>query len=85
MPGQRAGHKINTMTGSLKLRDYPRATVRLACERCSRAGQYHKDVLIAQYGADIARPDLRHRIAKCERAGKLHNACGVHYPDLIPL
>ena len=84
MPDQRAGHKITIMTGSLKLRDYPAAAVRLACERCGRAGQYRTDNLIAQYGGDIALPDLRHEIAKCERAGKLHNACGVYYPDLIP-
>ena len=71
------------MGGSLKLRDYPADMVRLACNRCGRAGQYGKATLIAQFGAEIALPDLRNKVAKCERADKLHDTCGVHYPDLI--
>jgi hypothetical protein len=67
------------MTGSLTLREYPTEMVRLACERCGRAGQYRKDSLIEQFGPDIALPDLRHEIAKCERRGKTHDGCRVHY------
>jgi hypothetical protein len=33
---------------------------------------------IAVYGPDIPLPDLRIEIAKCERQGKMHDACGVH-------
>jgi hypothetical protein len=40
--------------------------------------QYHKGNLITQFGPDIALPDLRHEIAKCDRRGKMHDACAVH-------
>ncbi len=51
------------MTGSLTLLDYPGDMVRVACDKCGRAGQYRKANLIARFGADIALPDLRHEIA----------------------
>jgi hypothetical protein len=70
------------MTGSLTLREYPTEMVRLACERCGRAGQYRKESLIAQFGPDIALPDLRHEIANCERHQKTGDACAVHYVGL---
>ena len=70
------------MIGSLTLRDYPGDVVRFACEKCGRAGRYRKEKLVALYGGDIALPDLRHEIAKCERHGKLGDACGVHYVGL---
>jgi hypothetical protein len=70
------------MTGSLKIRDHPTEMVRIACEKCGRTGQYHKEILIAQFGPDIALPDLRHEIARCERDGKMHDACGVRYVGL---
>lgn len=41
--------------------------VRLACDRCGRIGQYHKENLIEQFGGDIVLPDLHHEIARCER------------------
>jgi hypothetical protein len=40
-----------------------------------RKGQYRKGNLIAQFGPDIALPDLRHEIAQCERRGKTYNGC----------
>ena len=67
------------MTGSIKLRDHPSDMVRLTCDRCGRTGQYRKQNLIAQFGADITSPDLRHEVAKCERRGKVRDMCGVHY------
>lgn len=70
------------MTGSIKLRDHPGDLVRLACEKCGRAGQYRKANLIKQFGQDIPLPDLRNDIAKCERQGKMHDACVVHYRGL---
>jgi len=53
--------------------------VRLACHRCGRVGQHRKDSLLSQYGRDVALPDLRHDIAKCEWRGKISDGCGVHY------
>ena len=38
----------------------------------------------SRYGADIRLPDLREEIAKCDRHGKMHDACMVRYVDLIP-
>jgi hypothetical protein len=70
------------MTGSLKLRDHPSHLVRLACEKCGRVGQYRKQNLVAQFGAEMPLPDLRVEIARCERQGKMHDMCGVHYLGL---
>jgi len=72
------------MTGSLQLRDYPSEIVRLSCEKCGRAGQYRKQTLIERYGAHIRLPDLREEIAQCERQGRIHDGCMVHYADLKP-
>src|SRR5262245_47788487 len=49
-----------------------------------RRGQYRKQSLIQRFGPDIPLPDLRQEIAHCERHGKMHDACMVRYPDLIP-
>ena len=54
-------------SGALQLKDYPNAMVRLACTRCDRRGQYRLATLLAEFGPDITLPDLRGRIAKCER------------------
>ena len=70
------------MTGSIKLRDYKTEMVRLSCDRCGRAGQYRKENLLAHFGPDIALPDLRHEIARCERHQKTGDACAVHYVGL---
>ena len=56
------------LNGSLTLREHPGDLVRLACEKCGRAGQYRKQNLIEQFGPDVRLPDLREEIAKCERA-----------------
>lgn len=70
------------MTGSIMLSDHPGETVRLVCDKCGRAGQYRKQKLIEQFGADIRLPDLREVIAKCERQGRMLDMCGVHYLGL---
>jgi hypothetical protein len=70
------------MNGPLQLREYPADMVRLSCTKCGRSGQYRKQTLIERYGADIRLPDLREEIAHCERQGKMHDACMVHYVDL---
>jgi hypothetical protein len=46
------------MTGSLQLREYPGAIVRLSCPKCGRAGQYRKQNLIERFGADMRLPDF---------------------------
>jgi hypothetical protein len=74
----------NEMSGSLLLREYPAELVRLSCQKCGRAGQYRKQNLIARFGPDIRLPDLREEIAQCERHRKMHDACMVHYVDLMP-
>ena len=70
------------MTGSIKLCDHPDDIVRLSCDRCGRMGQYRKESLIAQFSPDIALPDLRYEIARCERHQKTGDACAVHYIGL---
>ena len=66
-----------------RLRDYPFATVRLACSRCERQERYGKTKLIAAHGADATMLDLRQLIAKCDRPQKPGLACGAYYPDLV--
>lgn len=68
--------------GSLTLAEHPTDLVRIACDKCGRAGQYHKATLIERYGADVRLPDLRVEIAQCEQHGKMHDACAVHYIGL---
>jgi hypothetical protein len=68
--------------GSLALYEHPGELVRLSCEKCGRSGQYRKANLIERYGSRIRLPDLRVEIAQCERHGKMHDACRVHYDGL---
>jgi hypothetical protein len=70
------------MRGSLQLREYLGAIVRLSCPKCGRAGQYRKEKLIEHYGADMPLPDLREEIANCSRCGQWHDGCMVRYVDL---
>lgn len=69
-------------SGALQLKDYPTDTVRLACTRCDRKGQYRKAALMVRFGRNITLPTLRTLIAKCEHAGKVGETCGVYYVDL---
>jgi hypothetical protein len=69
--------------GALTLAGYPFRFIHLACSKCERRGQYKRDRLIAEHGADILLPDLRHVLARCDRRTKLGDACGVYYPDLV--
>ena len=70
--------------GSLQLHEYPTDVIRLSCEKCGRAGQYQKRNLTERFGANIRLPDLRWEISQCSRHGQMHDACRVHYVDLIP-
>jgi hypothetical protein len=58
--------------------------IRLACTKCERRGQYRRERLISEHGADILLPDLRHVLARFERRTKPGDACGVFCPDLVP-
>jgi hypothetical protein len=69
--------------GTLTLGTYPHQMVRLACAKCDRRAQFKRERLIAEHGADIQLPDLRHVLARCERRTKLGDACGGYYPDLF--
>jgi hypothetical protein len=70
----------------MRLADYPLSVVRVACEKCGRAGQYRRATLIARFGSNIPLPDLRFEIASdCPRAAEPRlgtDACGIVYPDL---
>jgi hypothetical protein len=60
---------------SHSLGEFPHAVVRIECERCDRAGSYHKDGLVARLTADIA-------LAQSERRQDFSRPCGARYTDL---
>jgi hypothetical protein len=64
------------------LAEWPLRMVRLACDHCSRRGQYRKETLIARFDGDVLMPDVRHLIAECPRKDAPGAACGVYYMDL---
>jgi hypothetical protein len=53
----------------LTLTDYPNAMVHIACPKCGRSGRLSKARLIAEHGAAIPLPDLRHVLAASPRCG----------------
>jgi hypothetical protein len=69
---------------SLTLRNLPGDYVELACRKCERRGRLSRARLVDQYGIDKPLPDLLAEIAKCERRGNFHDACGVYYVALKP-
>jgi hypothetical protein len=66
------------------LKDWPLPIVRFACTDCGRAGQYRKEHLIEQLGADVVLQDLRELVAECPRRKQIDGRCGVYYVDLVP-
>jgi hypothetical protein len=58
--------------------------VELACEKCGRRGRLSKARLIEEHGPDVALPDLRTIIARCDRAGSMSDPCGAYYVALKP-
>jgi hypothetical protein len=70
--------------GSFTLAEFPLDMVELACDKCSRRGRLLKAKLVEAYGKDIALPDLRSAIARCDRAGSMSNPCGAYYVALKP-
>jgi len=68
--------------GSFTLRQFPHDMVELACDKCGRRGRLSKARLIEEYGADVALPDLRTLVAKCDRAGSMSDPCGAYFVAL---
>ena len=61
-------------------------TLRIACERCERSGQYRVDRLIARYGGDQKLPDwIREVTADCTirvQGETYSERCRAICPDL---
>lgn len=58
----------------------------VACNRCDRRGRIRIARLMAEYGADLPTPELRHVVAvDCPRmiAVQLHEVCGMHFPGAV--
>jgi len=70
--------------GSFTLAEFPLDMVELACDECGRRGRLLKAKLIEAYGPDVALPDLRMLIARCDRSGSMTDACGAYYVALKP-
>jgi len=70
--------------GSFTLAQFPLDMVELACEKCGRRGRLNKAKLIEAYGQDVALPDLRTIIARCDRAASISDPCGAYYVALKP-
>ena len=71
-------------SGAYTLAQFPLEMVELACEKCGRRGRLSKARLIEEHGPDIALPDLRTILARCERAGSMSDPCGAYYVALDP-
>ena len=69
-------------SGSFSLAQFPLDHVELACEKCGRRGRLLKAKLIAAYGRDVALPDLRTMIARCDRAASISDPCAAYYVAL---
>jgi len=69
-----------------RLADYPFDMVHLACEKCTRKGQYLKSSLMRRFRPDQDIVDLRLILAAdCPKviANRATDLCGVYYPDRI--
>jgi hypothetical protein len=53
--------------GAYTLADCTKPTLELACRKCERSGRFNVARLIAEHGADMKLPELRHILAKCPR------------------
>jgi hypothetical protein len=60
----------------------------VACRKCDRRGVLSVARLVREHGASFPMTELRQVLAgSCERlkAGKLHDPCGCHFPELPAL
>jgi hypothetical protein len=69
--------------GSWLLSERPFPLVRVRCDKCGRAGQYHTHQLLQENGPNLAMPELRHLIAKCPRRHQMHDPCQIIFVDRI--
>jgi hypothetical protein len=70
--------------GAHILSDYdPNRMVRVACEKCGRAGQFRASTLMDRYGRDAVLPDVLRKIAECPRAANMSDPCGAIYLDRL--
>jgi hypothetical protein len=69
--------------GSWLLGEWPLPLVRVKCDKCGRAGQYHTAKLIEKHSADMNMPELRHVLAKCSRRHTMHDPCMVVFVDRV--
>lgn len=69
--------------GAWSLREFPLPLVRVKCDKCGRAGQYHTAKLIERYGADMVMPELRHMLAQCSRRYTFSDPCMVVFIDRV--
>jgi hypothetical protein len=69
--------------GAWLLGEFPLPLVRVKCDKCGRAGQYHTAKLLEQHGPDMAMPELRHIIAKCPRRHTMNDPCQVVFVDRL--
>ena len=65
---------------TLTLADYPDEMIRIGCSNCGRSGRLNKARLIAEHGADISLPELRHVLAACPHRGQMHDPCEAVFP-----
>jgi len=69
-------------SGALTLRTFPHDTVRLACPKCGRRGQYHRARMVGRFGPDVAMPDVLRELAQCRDWQDMSRPCRALYPDL---
>jgi hypothetical protein len=75
------------MSGSILLGQVAEhlATLEIACNRCDRKGRAAVDRLMAEHGRFMPIPTLLTLLsADCPKpqAGKMHEVCGAHMPQL---
>lgn len=61
---------------------FPFDPVRLACDKCGRAGQYRRATLLERFGPHASMPDVLVALAACPRHADASDPCGVIYRDL---
>ena len=54
----------------LTLADYPDDMIRIECSKCGRSGRLNKARLIAEHGAEITLPELRHVLQRARVVAK---------------
>jgi hypothetical protein len=69
--------------GAWSLDEWPLPLVRVKCDKCNRAGQYHTAKLIERYGREMVMPELRHVLAQCPRRHTMNDPCMIVFADRV--